>query len=126
MLDLDDLKAIVDDFSIKEFAQKKPFIFTVLCLIVFLFVAGLVILLIQTSPQKKPAEKPMETFTADSPILIPDAPNIEKDYFTSRNTENEWSKAEIEKWFTYPDDNVMNELKRTNDSIADEILGATP
>lgn len=126
MLDFDDIKAIADDISVKNFAKKNPIVFTVICIIVFLFLTALVILLIQTKPQKKVQEAPSEVFSADAPILIPDAPEIEKDYFTSRNTRNEWSKTEITKWFTYPDDESMRELEKTNDSVSAEILGATP
>ncbi len=127
MLDFEDIKAIADGLSVKDFARKKPFIFTVICLIVFLFFSGLIILLIQTSPEKKKNTPQVpDFFTADAPVLLPDAPDIEKDYFSTRNTKNEWTKDEIEKWFTYPSDEMMNELEKTNDMISDEILGATP
>ena len=52
MLDfgIDDIKDTVSDF-----AHKKPYLLAVIVLIIFLFFAGLIILMIQTSPEKKQA-----------------------------------------------------------------------
>lgn len=115
----------LSEFSLRDFAKKKPFVFTAICLLIMLFVLGLIILLIQASPEKKPAEIP-ETFEADAPVLIPDSPEIEKDYYFSRATENQWKKDEVDKWFTYPDEDSMKNISETNDKIVKEILEAAP
>lgn len=121
MLDFDDIKDTVSDF-----AQEKPLLLAVIILIVFLFIAGLVILMIQTAPAKKAVPKEPEPFTADAPVLIPDSPDIEKDYYPSRVTENEWSEEEIKRWFTFPEDETMASLEKANDKIASDITGAAP
>lgn len=113
------------EFSLRDFAKKKPFVFASICLLIALFIFGLIILLIQTSPGKKPAEIP-ETFEADAPVLIPDSPEIEKDYYFSRATENQWEKDEVDKWFTYPDEDSMKNVSETNDKIVKGILEAAP
>lgn len=113
------------DFSLRDFARKKPVVFSLICLLIALFIAGLIVLLIQTSPEKKQKKIP-ETFEADAPVLIPDAPEIEKDYFFSRATENKWQKDEVDKWFTYPDEDAMEKLSKSNDKIVDDIIGAAP
>ena len=121
MLDFEDIKEIVSDF-----AHEKPILLAVLVLIVFLFFAGLIILMIQTSPVKKVEVAAPEPFTQDAPVLIPDSPDIEKDYYPNRITENQWSTDEINKWFTYPEDETMKELEKANDSIVSDITGAAP
>lgn len=115
----------LSEFSLRDFAKKKPFVFASICLLIALFIAGLIVLLIQTSPDKKKPEI-QEKFEADAPVLIPDAPEIEKDYYFSRTTENQWKKDEVDKWFTYPDEDVMKDLSATNDKIVRDILEAAP
>lgn len=121
MFDIDNLK-----YTVSDFAHKKPVLFSVICLVVFLFLAGLVILMIQTSPEPKTELKQAEKFEQDAPVLIPDAPDIEKDYYPHRITENQWSKDEVNKWFTFPEDETMTELEKANDKIANDILDAAP
>lgn len=118
----------VDDIkeSISDFAHEKPVLLSVIVMIVFLFFAGLIILMIQTSPEKKPDYEAPEPFTADAPVLIPDSPEIEKDYYPSRVTENQWSKDEVNTWFTYPEDDMMNGLEKANDKIVKDITDSAP
>lgn len=127
-MNFDEIKDALSEFSPRDFMQKKPLTSALICFLTVLFVAGLVILLIQNSPEKKSksdAAAP-EHFEADAPILIPDAPQIEKDYYPSRTTENQWQKDEVDKWFTYPDEDVMKDLAESNDKIVKDIIGAAP
>ena len=119
-----DFEEIKENFS--DFAHEKPVLFAVIVLIVLLFFAGLVILMIQTTPEKKAEPRQVEKFEQDSPLLIPDAPDIEKDYYPNRITENQWSKEEINRWFTFPEDETMKELEKANDKIVNDILDAAP
>ena len=121
MPDFDEIKE-----SISDFAHENPILLSVIVLIIFLFFAGLIILMIQTTPEKKVEVQAVEPFTADSPVLIPDSPDIEKEYYPNRITENQWSKEEINSWFTFPEDEAMKELENANDKIIDEITGAAP
>lgn len=125
MVDFSEIKDALSDFSPSDFARKKPFVFASICILIVLFIAGLAVLFIQTSPKKQKPEIP-EHFEADAQVLIPDAPNIEKDYYPSRITENKWSKTEVDKWFTYPDEDVMKRLSDSNDKIVKDILEAAP
>ncbi|WP_294427694.1 hypothetical protein [uncultured Treponema sp.] len=123
MLDfgIDDIK---DAFS--DFAHEKPVLLAVVILIVFLFLAGLTILMIQTTPEKKVQQITQEPFTQDAPVLIPDAPDIEKEYYPNRITENQWSNEEVNKWFTFPEDETMTELEKANDKIINDITSSAP
>ncbi|MCR4822746.1 MAG: hypothetical protein K5873_07730 [Treponema sp.] len=120
-MNFDDIK-----YEISDFAHEKPFLMTFICIVVFLFIAAIVILMIQTTPPKKEPLKQAEPFTADAPVMIPDAPDIEKDYYPNRITENQWSKKDMEKWFTFPEDENMEGLEKANDKIVSDITGAAP
>ena len=116
MFEIDDIK---DAFS--DFAHKKPLLLAVIVIVVFLFTAGLIILMIQTTPDKKTEFKEAEPFNQDAPILIPDSPDIEKEYYPNRVTENQWTKEEIDRWFTFPEEETMKELEIANDKIVNDI-----
>lgn len=121
MFEIDDIK---DAFS--DFAHEKPLLLSVIVLVVFLFIAGLIILMIQTTPTKTVEYQQAEPFTADAPVLIPDSPDIEKDYYPNRITENQWTQDEVNKWFTYPEDETMSGLEKTNDRIIKDITDSAP
>ncbi len=121
MFDLQDIKD-----SMYDLTHEKPLLFTVIVIVVFLFFAGLIILMIQTTPVKKVPVKEAEPFTQDAPVIIPDSPDIEKDYYPARITENQWQKEEVNKWFTYPEEETLKELEKANNKIVDDITGAAP
>lgn len=125
MFDLDDMKEGLTGFSLKDFREEKPVLFALLCLICILFLIGLIILLIQNTPEHSTVRE-SEHFEADAPVIIPDQPQIEKQYYLSRETSGKWSRKESDKWFTYPEEDVMKDLKESNDKMVQDILGAAP
>lgn len=121
MIDFDTIKE-----NITEFAHENPIRAAVIALVVFLFMAGIVILLIQTAPEKKARAPQQEHFTETFPLLIPESPDIEKEYYYSRTTENQWDKTETNSWFTFPDEELIHETELENDRIIKDITGAAP
>ncbi len=115
---LDDMQENADDLI-----HNKPHVLIAIVAIILLFIVGLVIVMIQSSP-KKAKEAQKIDFTADAPITIPDARSVEENYYPYRLTPERWSRDDLEKWFTYPDENVMNQLEKSNDALVDEITGA--
>ena len=112
--------------KIRELKEEKPLVFwasVALCALVFV---ALVIVMIQTAP-KKPAKAPVsDEVTLDAPLFIPDAPNLEQDYYPSRTTGTVWTSDEIEQWFTTLDEKSLEELEKANDTIVSDITGAAP
>ncbi len=122
MIDMDSIKDKVDDLI-----HNKPIVFFTTLILLILFLVGLVVLLIQTSPSSsKVKEEKQVPFSPDEEIMIPDAPDVEKDYFPSRTTEGRWGDADLEKWFTYPNEKIMQKLEKSNDKIVDDITGNAP
>ena len=119
----------IDFYEIKEniadYVREKPHVFLIIALICLLFVLGLVILFIQSSPPKV-QEQEIEEFVADEQIMSPNEPIIEKDYYPFRTTENKWSDEELNTFFTYPDAKAVSQLESVNDKIVDDITGAAP
>lgn len=118
------------DFSelaerIRDLFYRKPLVFVLCALFSFFALAAIVISLIQTSPKKQKTIQ-AEHFTPDSAIIVPSEPQIQKDYWPDRTTERSWSASEVENWFAVPDNKAIEELKKANDTIISDILGAAP
>lgn len=113
--------------TVRDFVQEKPLIATIIGIFTLLFLAALVIITIQTSKPKAPKQTVAnEPFTADAKLRIPDAPDVEKDYYPSRTVKKAWSEEDVKPWFTVPDGETMKNLEKANDAIASDILGAAP
>lgn len=113
--------------TVRDFIHEKPLISALIGIFVALFFAALIIILIQTSKPSAPAQTfRKDSFTADAKLLIPAAPDPEKDYYPSRTIKNAWSEKDIEPWFTKPDEETLKNLEKANDAIISDIIGAAP
>ncbi|MBQ7159057.1 MAG: hypothetical protein IJS09_06520 [Treponema sp.] len=113
--------------TVRDFVHEKPLISTMIGIFVLLFFASLIIILIQTSKPEVPTQTfRKEPFTADAKLLIPAAPEAEKDYYPSRTIKNAWTEEDIEPWFTKPDEETLKNLEKANDAIVSDIIGAAP
>ncbi len=121
MFDIDELREKIDDLI-----QNRPVIFFTVLFIIFLFLAGLIILTIQTSVKTKYVAPAAQNFTADAPVLIPSPPTPEQDYYPFRTTESTWNKEEAERWFSYPDSKIMEQVEKANDEIINDLTGVAP
>ena len=111
--------------QIRDLFHRKPLVFALCALFSFFALAAIIISLIQTSPKKQTPVQ-AEHFTPDSAIIVPSEPEIQKDYWPNRTTERSWSAQEVESWFAVPDDKAIEELRKANDTIVSDILGAAP
>ena len=115
---LDDMQENADDLI-----HNKPHVLITIIAIVLLFIIGLLIIMVQASPKKKKEVQKIK-FTADAPIMIPDTRSVEEEYYPYRSTPERWSRDNLEKWFTYPDEKIMGQLEKSNDALVEEITGA--
>lgn len=113
--------------TVRDFITEKPLISTLIGIFTLLFLAALIIITIQTSQPKSPKQTfAQDPFTADAKLLIPAAPDVEKDYYPSRTVKNAWTEDDVAPWFTVPDAETMKNLEKANDKIAGDIIGAAP
>ena len=88
----------------------------------------LLILLIAVSGSKKKEEPqiPGTVLELTETPLIPDGPELPKDYTPSRITKDKWTDEQAQQWFTVPSQNEIDSLSKSNDIMINEILGAAP
>lgn len=56
----------------------------------------------------------------------PKEDSLTEDYYFSREQNATWSKDEFDRWFSVPSKENVEALGKSNEKIANEILGAAP
>ena len=102
---------------------------------VFFLLAGLffviifcIILLICLPKEKKESQNStiQNHLELSEKLLIPNAPELPKDYTFSRKTKEKWTEQEAQVWFTEPSQKDIDSLSKSNDKMINEITGAAP
>ena len=107
------------------FNNKKVFFLLVsLCFIIFLCI----VLLIFIPKEKKESQNStiQNHLELSEKLLIPNGPELPKDYTFSRKTKEKWTEEEAQVWFTEPSQKDIDSLSKSNDKMINEITGAAP
>lgn len=107
------------------FDNKKVFFLLLsLCFIIFLCI----VLLIFIPKEKKESQNSYieNNLELSEKALIPNGPELPKDYTFSRKTKEKWTEEEAQVWFTEPSQKDIDSLSKSNDKMINEITGAAP
>lgn len=107
------------------FDNKKVFFLLLsLCFIIFLCI----VLLIFIPKEKKESQNStiQNHLELSEKLLIPNGPELPKDYTFSRKTKEKWTEEEAQVWFTEPSQKDIDSLSKSNDKMINEIIGAAP
>ena len=107
------------------FDNKKVFFLLLsLCFIIFLCI----VLLIFIPKEKKESQNVYveNHLELSEKPLIPNGPELPKDYTFSRKTKEKWTEQEAQVWFTEPSQKDIDSLSKSNDKMINEITGAAP
>ena len=105
------------------FDNKKVFFLLLsLCFIIFLCI----VLLIFIPKEKKESQNStiQNHLELSEKLLIPNGPELPKDYTFSRKTKEKWTEQEAQVWFTEPSQKDIDSLSKSNDKMINEITGA--
>ncbi len=86
----------------------------------------LIILLICIPKNKKEKAVEEKQIVLTQDLLIPDGPELHKDYNISRQTKDKWTDEQTEEWFEIPTEKDILSLEKANDNIVSDITGAAP
>ena len=90
------------------------------------FVNSLIILACVLPHGKKKNKEEVRNVVLTETLLIPDGPELQRDYNISRETKEKWSDEQADLWFEVPTEKDINSLEKANDNIISEITGAAP
>lgn len=65
-------------------------------------------------------------FSTVEDFFPPKGDSLTEDYYFSREQNSTWSKDEFDRWFSVPSKENVEALGKSNEKIANEILGAAP
>ena len=86
----------------------------------------LIILLLCIPKNKKQPVSTEKPIVLTETLLIPDGPEIQRDYNISRKTQEKWDDEQAETWFEKPTQRDIESLEKANDNIILNITGAAP
>ena len=86
----------------------------------------LIILLCCIPKNKKTQVEQEKPVVLTETLLIPDGPEINRDYSISRQTQDKWSDEQADVWFEKPTEKDIESLEKANDNIIRDITGAAP
>ena len=86
----------------------------------------LIILLCCIPKNKKTKVEQEKPVVLTESLIIPDGPEINRDYSISRQTQDKWSDEQADVWFEKPTEKDIESLEKANDNIIRDITGAAP
>ena len=86
----------------------------------------LIILLICIPKKKKNDGVQTKPVVLTETLLIPDGPELQRDYNISRKTQEKWDEQQADEWFEKPTERDIESLEKANDNIILNITGAAP
>ncbi|MBO4629596.1 MAG: hypothetical protein J5687_06545 [Treponema sp.] len=86
----------------------------------------LIILLICIPKKKKNDGVQTKPVVLTETLLIPDGPELQRDYNISRKTQEKWDEQQADEWFEKPTERDIESLEKANDNIVLNITGAAP
>lgn len=102
--------------------RKKVLIFFLGILIFLIFI---LILMLCYSP-KNENQFSLQEYELSEYFYSPSSPEISDGYIYSRNPQKKWTEEEADKYMTLPTEEMLENLKESNDIVIKDILEASP
>ena len=112
--------------KIREFYEDNKMLSYIIAGLVALLLLCIILLIALAGKKKEPAPVPGTVLELTEPLVIPDGPELPKDYTASRTPKDKWSEEETQEWFTIPSQKEIDSLSKANDNLINEITGAAP
>lgn len=112
--------------KLREFYEENKLLSYIIAGLIALLLLCIILLIALAGKKKEPVEVPGTVLELTEPLIIPDGPELPKDYTASRTPKDKWSEAEAQEWFTIPSQKEIDSLSKANDNLINEITGAAP
>ncbi|MCR4580175.1 MAG: hypothetical protein K5681_07505 [Treponema sp.] len=106
--------------------ENKKLALIIASLIFVILICLILLIVLASSGKKKEVKVPDQELIINEQLLIPNGPELPRDYTLSRQTKESWTDQEIEPWFTTPSEKEINSLSQSNDNMINEIIKAAP
>ena len=125
---LDSIKEKVSSLiqKIRNFYEENKMLSLIIAALIALLLLCIIILIAVAGKKKEPAAVPGTILELTENLVVPDGPELPKDYTPSRTTKERWTDEEAQEWFTVPSQKEIDSLSKANDNLINEITGAAP
>ena len=108
------------------YEENKKLSLIILSLTAFILILLILLIAVAGSKKKEAPALPGSVLELTETPLVPNGPELPKDYTPSRTTKDKWTEEEAEEWFTVPAQKEIDSLSKANDIMINEIIGAAP
>ena len=112
--------------KVRDFYEENKMLSYIIAGLVALLLLCIILLIALAGKKKEPDAIPGTVLELTEPLVIPDGPELPKDYTASRTPKDKWSQEEAQEWFTIPSQKEIDSLSKANDNLINEITGAAP
>ena len=112
--------------KVRDFYEENKMLSYIIAGLVALLLLCIVLLIALTGKKKEPETVPGTVLELTETLVVPDGPELPKDYTASRTPKEKWSQEEAQEWFTIPSQKEIDSLSKANDNLINEITGAAP
>ncbi len=112
--------------KLRSFYEENKKLSYIIAGLIALLLLCIILLCIIAGRKKEPEVIPGTVLELTEPLVVPDGPELPKDYTTSRTPKEKWSEEDSEEWFTIPSQKEIDSLSKANDNLINEITGAAP
>ena len=112
--------------KVRDFYEENKMLSYIICGLFALLLLCIILLIALTGKKKEPEVVPGSVLELTESLVVPDGPELPKDYTASRTPKDKWSEEDSEDWFTIPSGKEIDSLTKANDILIKEITGAAP
>ena len=99
---------------------------SILLLLVFFLIAVIIITVGESNLFKKKKLSFDENFTLHQSLVAPEPPSTPDEYYLVRPKDYTWTEQDIDRWFSPPDEQLLDALRAANDELISDLLEAAP
>lgn len=126
---LDAITNFISSLSEKIFSfyeENKKLSYIILGLTIVILICLILLVTVGKNDRKKEKNIPGTKLELTETLIIPNGPELPRDYTPSRKTKEKWTEEEAEIWFTVPSQKEIDSLSTSNENMINEIIGAAP
>ena len=98
----------------------------IIILLAFFLIAVIIILVGESKLFSKKKVTFDESFILHQPLVAPESPSIPDEYYLVRPKDYTWTQQEVDRWFSPPDQQLLDSLRTANDELISDLLEAAP
>lgn len=99
---------------------------SILILLAFFLIAVIIITVGESNPFNKKKFSFDENFILHQPLVAPEPPSTPDEYYLVRPKDYTWTEQDIDRWFSPPDEQLLDALRTANDELISDLLEAAP